>query len=279
MKLKAIQNTVLKQAIEDYFSLSEQDRLCLQPGEVLSIYDWKLLDRNYLKIVLDMSAENLTQTTWFAYIPHVQLLSEHGEVQVIPQRSLPSEVQLLDVPHNNQVDDELTPTGACHVTSFAIVMAYFRVKRARNNIWLMEDEVYQHLQVNGLNHWNPEDLVKMANHYGLKDEFTTRGCLSDIRQAIAEGNPCIVYGHFKHPSSTIVIKGYDQNGFFVNDPYGKWTPSGYRSDLSGENLYYSNAFIQSKCSPQGESHLWVHFISNRKNSLIDCQLAKGIIAS
>lgn len=272
MKLKVIQPTALKQVAKDSLSLSEQSKLWLQPGQILSIYDWKPLDRNYLKIVLDLSTNNLTQATWFAYIPHVQLLSDHGEVKAIPQ-SLPLEAQLLNVPHNDQVDDELMPTGACHVTSFAIVMAYFRVKRTRNNIWLMEDEVYQHLRINGLNRWNPRDLVKMANHYGLKDEFTTRGCLSDIRQAIAEGNPCIVYGHFNHSRSTIVIRGYDQNGFFVNDPYGKWTSSGYRSDLSGKNLYYSNAFIQSKCSPQREDHIWIHFISKQEYSLVDQQLA------
>jgi hypothetical protein len=49
----------------------------------------------------------------------------------------------------------------------------------------------------------------------------------------------------------IVIRGYDQKGFFVNDPFGEWFESGYRNDFSGENLHYSNRLIQSKCSPEG----------------------------
>jgi uncharacterized protein YvpB len=261
MKLKAIQNTALKQVAGDSLSLSEQGELWLQPGRVLSIYDWKPLDRNYLKVVLDISAENFNQVTWFAYVPHVHLLDDNGEVKAIPQ-SFPSAINLLKVPYNHQVD-ELHPIGASNVTSFAMVLSYFRVKRTRNNIWLMEDEVYQHLEANKLNRWNPIDLVKLASSYGLKDDFTMRGCLSDMRQAIAEGNLCIVHDRCISPGNTIVIRGYDQNGFYVNDPYGRWTSSVYRHDLSGENIYYSNEFIRSKYSPEGEGFLWLHILTKK----------------
>lgn len=264
MKLQVIQNTTLKQLTEDSLSLSEQGNLLLKAGEIFSVHSWKPLDRNYLKVVLDSSFGKHTQTIWFAYIPHVQLINDNGEVKAIPQ-SFPSKTSSLKMPYNNQVDDVQCPTGACNVTSFAMVMAYFRVKRTRNNIWLMEDEVYQHLRINKLDHWNPRDLAKMASNYGLKDDFTMRGGLSDIRQAVLQGHPCILHEHSTCFGNTVVIRGCDQNGFFVNDPYGRWTSSGYRDDLSGENVYYSNEFIQSKYSSAEDDFLWLHRLS--KNTL------------
>jgi uncharacterized protein YvpB len=88
-----------------------------------------------------------------------------------------------------------------------------------------------------------------------------RGRQSDIRKAIAEGRPCIIHGYFTSFGHIVVVRGYDQNRFFVNDPYGEWTSSGYRNDRSGQNLYYSNALIQAKCSPESENYLWIHRLS------------------
>lgn len=265
MKLRIIQNTVFKKLTEDSLSLSEQGKRWFQSGKVLNIHNWKPLDRNYLRVVLSSSFEKAAQIAWFVYIPHVQLLTDTGEVKAIPH-SFPLETRPLNIPYNKQVINLLTNTGVGNVTSFAMVMAYFRVKRTRNNIWLMEDEVYQHLEINKLNRWNLADLATMVSNYGLEDDFTMRGCLSDMRQAIAKGNLCIVHERSTSFGNTIVVKGYDQNGFLVNDPCGRWTSSGYCKDLSGENTYYSNEFIQSKYSPEGDGYFWLHRISKVEQS-------------
>lgn len=79
----------------------------------------------------------------------------------------------------------------------------------------MEDELYRYMENNGLSRWNPYDLATMARAYGLVDNFTTRGTLKDIRKAIAEGRSCIIHGYFTTFGHIIVVRGYDQYGFFV----------------------------------------------------------------
>jgi len=112
----------------------------------------------------------------------------------------------------------------------------------------------------GLSRWDPYDLATMARNYGLIDDFTMQGRLSDIRKAIAEGRPCIIHGYFTSFGHIVVVRGYDQYGFFVNDPYGEWTSSGYL------NNHYSNALIQSKCSPEGEAYIWLHRLSKKNTN-------------
>ncbi|MER3476487.1 MAG: hypothetical protein C4287_07930, partial [Leptolyngbya sp. ERB_1_2] len=177
------------------------------------------------------------------------------------QPGLPS-TKLLNVPYKSQLDNALNPTGACNVTSLAMVMAYFQIKGSVG-VGQLEDEVYAYMENRGLVRGNPEDLAKTARDYGLVDDFTYRGSLSDIRKAIAEGRPCIIHGNFTSWGHIIVVRGYDQDGFLVNDPYGEWTSSGYRTDLTGENLHYSNTLIQSRCSPEGEDYIWLHRLARR----------------
>ena len=139
-------------------------------------------------------------------------------------------------------------------------MAYFKVRGKTDTVQL-EDELYRHMENNGLSRWEPDDLATMGRAYGLKVDFTTRGRLSDIRKAIAEGRPCLIHGCFTSFGHIIVVRRYDQYGFLVNDPYGEWTSSGYLKDQSGGNLHYSNALVQGKCSPEGEDFLWLHRLS------------------
>jgi uncharacterized protein YvpB len=101
----------------------------------------------------------------------------------------------------------------------------------------------------------------MGRDYGLDVDLTLRGSLVDIRRSIAQGRPCIVHGYFTDFGHIIVVRGYDERGFYVNDPFGEWFDSGYRNDLPGGNLHYSNRLIQSKCSPEGSNYVWLHRIA------------------
>jgi hypothetical protein len=143
-----------------------------------------------------------------------------------------------------------------------MVMTYFKIK-GTTGIGQLEDELYQYMERRGLSRWDPYDLATMARNYGLVDDFTIRGSLSDVRKAIAEGRPCIIHGYFTSFGHIVVVRGYDQYGLYVNDPYGQWTSSGYRNDLSGDNVRYSYALIQAKCSPEGEDHIWLHRLSKK----------------
>lgn len=265
--IKITQDTILKQSTIDASQLPEQDKVAIAAGRVFNLQSWATASNSHFKITLLWEAlGNPPRNTWYVYAPHFQFINKQPQVIEIPTTppqppGLPTSKQ-LNIPYKSQLDNQLNPTGACNVTSFAMVMTYFQIKGS-TGVGQLEDELYQYMENNGLSRWDPYDLATMSRAYGLVNNFTTRGTLSDIRKAIAEGRPCIIHGYFTTFGHIIVVRGYDPYGFFVNDPYGQWTSSGYRNDLSGANLHYSNSLIQAKCSPEGEDYLWIHRLSRQ----------------
>jgi hypothetical protein len=266
MKLKATQNTVFKQYVKDARALAPSDKVNINAGEEFAIHSWKQVGRYYMKVaLLGEFLGTPPRNTWYVYTPHVQLIDSQGNTPApLPRKRpmvnwpnyLPQE-KSLNIPYKSQLDNELNPTGACNVTCFAMVMTYFKTQRD----WTLnqlEDELYDYMIRTGLSRHEPDDLVRMAADYGVNSNFTARASLFDIRKSIAEGRPAIIHGYFTSFGHIIVARGYDQNGFYVNDPYGEWTEYGYRKGVNGANLYYSNQLIQSKCSPEGKDYVWLH---------------------
>ncbi|MGI0483877.1 C39 family peptidase [Pantanalinema rosaneae CENA516] len=260
--LRTIRNTVFKQSTADSSQLSAEEKVAVAAGRVFNLHSWGTAANNHIKLALSLtSLGNPARNTWYAFTPDIQFIQRQAQVVNISYTppnpgGLPS-TKRLNVPYKSQLDNVYNPTGACNVTSFAMVMAYFQI-RGNTSIRQLEDELYVYMENNGLSRWDPLDLAKMSRAYGLVNDFTMSANLADIRKAIAEGRPCIIHGYFTSFGHIIVVRGYDQFGFFVNDPYGEWTSSGYRNDLTGENLHYSNALIQRKCSPEGENFIWLH---------------------
>jgi uncharacterized protein YvpB len=89
------------------------------------------------------------------------------------------------------------------------------------------------------------------------------GSFKDIQTSIDAGNPVIIHGYFTKAGHIIVICGYDDKGFIVNDPYGEYFSSGYDNRLSGEKLHYSYGLIARTCSPESASNprnIWYHTV-------------------
>jgi uncharacterized protein YvpB len=265
--IKITQDTILKQSTDNASQLPTQDKVMTPAGRVLNLQSWANANNNHLKFsLLWDTLGDPPRNTWYVFAPHAQFINTQPKVLITPQPTAPAgglpATKQLNVPHKSQLDNVLNPTGSCNVTSFAMVMTYFRIK-GTTGVGQLEDELYRYMANTGLSRWDADDLATMSRNYGLVDDLTKRGTLSDLRQAIAEGRPCIIHGYFTTFGHVIVVRGYDQYGFFVNDPYGEWTSSGYRTDLSGANLHYSNALIQTKCSPEGEDYLWIHRLARR----------------
>lgn len=261
-RIKIVQNTVFKQSTQESIQVPPQDKVSVTAGQVFSLQSWATASNNHLK--LSLSSEylgNPPRNTWYVFAPHTQFInSQPANISISQPAPNPGgfpATKSLNVPYKSQLDNALNPSGACNVTAFAMVMTYFQI-RGNTGVGQLEDELYNYMERVGLSRWHPEDLAQMARNYGLVDDFTYRGSLYDIRKAIAEGRPCIIHGYFTSFGHIVVVRGYDQYGLFVNDPYGEWTSSGYRNDLSGANLHYSNGLIQSKCSPEGENYIWLH---------------------
>lgn len=162
----------------------------------------------------------------------------------------------LKVPYFWQNDNRFNPSGSCNVTSVAMCLAYFGIAGDASQPQL-EDQMYQRCLDNGWSRHSPAGLKSLVESYpGCKDDLTTSGGLSDIREALDEGRPCIIHGYFTGFGHIIVIRGYDQQNFLVNDPNGEWFPWGYdQRPKIGERLRYSKRAISACCDSfsQGEA--------------------------
>lgn len=126
---------------------------------------------------------------------------------------------------------------------------------------VLPDTLYRWLINKGLSRHSGYDLAYCFNQFTDQavNRFTQSGSLESIRRNIDNGNPVIIHGYFTSFGHIIVVTGYDKDGFIVNDPNGEWFSSGYRTDLSGKGLHYSNGLIERTCAYDG--NLWQHNIT------------------
>lgn len=167
----------------------------------------------------------------------------------------------LKLPYLSQLDNALNPYGSCNVTSIAMVLEYYRIPRnaAYSQYFQFEDELYEFCDINGLNRHSPYDLRDLFNLYAdgkAEDNFSFSASIEQCQKFLEAGNPLVFHGYFTRFGHIIAVRGFNETGFFVNDPYGEWFSTGYRTDLSGENLHYSYDLIRRLCI---DSQFWVHF--------------------
>ncbi|MBD2041689.1 C39 family peptidase [Microcoleus sp. FACHB-672] len=157
------------------------------------------------------------------------------------------------VPYFSQLDNKFEPYTACNVTSLAMCLWHLGV-RGNGSQRQLEDELYTRAVDNGWNRFTTSGLKGIAESYaGIKDDLTEKGTLKDIREAIDQEKICIVHGFFTAVGHILVIKGYTDNGFIVNDPNGEWSPWTYDkneaggNNKKGESVEYSNKAITACC--------------------------------
>lgn len=166
----------------------------------------------------------------------------------------------LPVPHLSQLDNSERPYGSCNVTSVAMCLKF--LYPARNfgcppSIQL-EDFLYRLLEAKGKDRHDPYDLAWLIRYFGIPDAFRPDGKWEDARKHLAGDRPLIVHGYFTGSGHIIVIRGYSETGWFVNDPYGEKMPNGYDTAATGENLHYSDRMMRACCGESGD--VWLHFV-------------------
>lgn len=115
----------------------------------------------------------------------------------------------------------------------------------------------------GLNRKSPYDLAKIVEHCGHCDRFTEHATWKEVKDWLGRGNPCVVHGWFTKSGHIIVIRGFNAQGFIVNDPYGEYWADGYDTKAPGGGLTYSYHLMERCCGIDGD--LWIHFLAKGKN--------------
>lgn len=166
----------------------------------------------------------------------------------------------LAVPYYSQRNNEFRPSGTCNITSVAMCLAFYGIKAKEKP--QLEDELFLKVQNNGWERHTHDDLAKLFRLYGIEDRFTTEAPWNNVKSHLDGGNPVIISGQFTQSGHIIVLRGYDEKGFFVNDPWGEWFADGYKNQ-SGENLHYSYNLC-NRVSYGGSKTTWAHFPQQKK---------------
>jgi uncharacterized protein YvpB len=267
--IEALRDTVFKKRPLVSDTLLRSDTTDLAAGTKLDVTYFES-ERNHFKVTL--AQEFAGSALWFVLCDDVQMVGGESLPQTAPPAdekpdippATPQNIVKLEVPYKSQRDNANNPDGSCNVTSLAMCLEFLGIT-GQNSGMQLEDELYEYAINNNLSRHSPHDLAQVVSAYGGKDAFDSHATLDAVKGWLAAGNPIVTHGYFTSFGHIVVLVGYDDNGFIVNDPYGEWYAESYdRNDPNGNNekgksLNYSYHLIEDTCMTGGE--FWVHFIS------------------
>lgn len=247
MKINIIENTTIKFGSEQSSEITDPTKkFTLNKGEVLEVNWYKDMGDHYL---FELKNPKFGRSNWYVWKNHSKLDSV-----------------ILDVPYFSQRDNTIRPHQTCNVTCCAMVIEYFHPGTVKKYKGQLEDN----LTTWCVNKWGKDSiyshntLVDTLREWGVNSKFSTETPVEEIKRNISMGNPCIYSGKFTKGGHIIVIIGYNNKGFIVNDPYGEWFSTGYNSNkTNGGKLIYSYELFE-KVSYSGKSKGWAHLCSKVK---------------
>jgi GH24 family phage-related lysozyme (muramidase) len=154
----------------------------------------------------------------------------------------------LSVPYYSQRDyGGPLAWSICGCTSVAMVLSYWGVKIDPDGV---------------LKGWGKESCQSPPGCEGvfeankLKASHTYKGTWKEIRDQIDLGRPVVIHGRFTGSGHIIVIIGYDEKGYWCNDPAGKWAQvngdSYADNPKSGAKVYYKEEAMWKACGKDGD---------------------------
>ena len=141
----------------------------------------------------------------------------------------------LDVPYYYQLNNTYEPYRTCNITSVAMALSYKTINIDPDTIYRRFGPVF-----------TGYDMQRIARYYGANNTTYHAGAsVSQIKNYLDRGIPVIFQGQFTSSGHIIVLIGYDDTGWFVNDPYGEWYSWGYQhTPTAGKGEHYSYGLIE-----------------------------------
>lgn len=193
-------------------------------------------------------------------------VSANPESPANPQSQAQAQSPSIDVPYYYQYNNYYSPGASCQNTSIAMVLKYLGLNITPDDITARFGKDYAQ---------SPAGLADVFNRYlreaGLSYRLTpnTNGSLQGLKDALDQGFPVIIHGYFTRPGHVLVVTGYDENGYYTNDPAGRWSQifkggyTGSQSATVGKNIYYDrSAFEAAVATSNGYNYLplWFHIL-------------------
>jgi uncharacterized protein YvpB len=171
----------------------------------------------------------------------------------------PHNNQVIEIPYYNQYDNANYPHSTCQNTSIAMVLSYFQYN-------IQPDEIFYRWGKDIAQ--SPSGLNQVYTSYSANSEINTytNATPEDLRSALDKGYIAIVHGYFTSSGHVIVVRGYDKQHYYVNDPAGKWDgcfKCGYTTgNYNGITKYSKISFENAVFTSNGSSYLpgWIHLI-------------------
>ena len=169
------------------------------------------------------------------------------------------------IPYYSQMANSQFPFGSCNLTSLAMVLEYLGVTPRTSARF--PDELIDYCESSGLDRHEADSLVKIASDYLAADNFRSNATIQQVKDWLNSPlkRAVILHGYFTASGHIIVLTGYDETGFWVNDPYGEWRVDGYdRNDdvdsTKGKQLHYSFGMVDRSCNDTERTGMWAHFL-------------------
>lgn len=249
LTLKVLREGFFKQQAVESRLLSADQKVAVQAGSTYTALSVEPLGKHF-KVMLEPSLQG--HSTWYVFN---ELAAIYNGTRLIYPLSVK-----WTVPYFNQLANAANPYGTCNVSSLAMALAYAGAPQKSADRF--PDELNDYCISHELDRHDPQVLARIAQDYGVKDTFTTQATIAQVKEWLVQGNVAVVHGYFTSEGHIICLIGFDETGFWVNDPYGEWFPGGYdRNDDSnftkGKGLHYSYGMIEQTCTTDD---FWVHFI-------------------
>ncbi len=250
--LKVTKDTVFKGEPIDSSRISDPNlKVAIAAAQELQVHSYRYDAASDHFLVAFLNTAFNGKNTWWVYAKDIEVLKDGKSALSVK----------LNVPWFGQLDNELHPHGSCNVTSAAMCLTYLGLRPQSGQ--QMEDEFYHYCDEHGLDRHVPADIAKLIAAHGYKDNFQSRTKWDAVKQWLNDGNPAIVHGWFTEEGHIMPIIGYNDNGWIVNDPNGKWleVKGEYDTNVSGAGRTYSYAAMTTACGPDAGGELWIHFVS------------------
>lgn len=175
--------------------------------------------------------------------------------------------QDLELPYFYQYANALHPSSSCQNTSLAMLLSGFGWSGDPDDITAVWGKDYAQSP------WGLADLFNVeAEAAGISARLTAHvdGTLEGMRGLLDEGKPVILHGYFTSYGHVLVVLGYDEDSYLVNDPAGTWSQSfmgGYPygwEPTAGEAIRYDRAAFEAAASTVDGwtvEPMWYHELS------------------